>query len=166
MKQVGLSSIGAVVPQKVLSNYDLEKMVETTDDWIVTRTGIKERRILDKDEKLLPLLAEASKNACDKADLDSSKLNFIINSTLTPDRISPAQACEVARELRAFNSFCFDMNIACSGFVYALAMAESLLKTRDVSYGLITAGEQLSRVIDYTDRTSCVIFGDGAAAAV
>lgn len=166
MKQVGLSSIGAVVPKKVLNNYDLEKMVDTTDEWIVTRTGIKERRILDKDEKLLPLLAEAGKKACDMAGLESSKLNFIINSTLAADRISPAQACEVARELGALNSFCFDMNIACSGFVYALAMAESLLKTRDVSYGLITAGEQLSRIIDYTDRTSCVIFGDGAAAAV
>jgi 3-oxoacyl-[acyl-carrier-protein] synthase-3 len=166
MKQVGICSIGTAVPERVLTNHDLEKMVDTTDEWIVTRTGIRERRILGKDEKLLDLLAEAGKSACVRANLDSAKLDFVINSTLTPDRISPAQACEVARELGAFNSFSFDMNIACSGFVYGLALAESLLKTREAAYGLVSAGEQVSRMINYQDRASCVLFGDAAVAAV
>lgn len=166
MKQVGISSIGAAVPKKVLSNFDLEKIVDTSDEWIVTRTGIKERRILDKDEKLLPLVTEAAKIACARANLDPAKLDFVISSTLTPDRLCPAQSCEIARELQSFNSFCFDMNIACSGFTYAVAMADSLLKTRDISYGLVTAGEQLTRTINYQDRSSCVLFGDATTAAV
>jgi 3-oxoacyl-[acyl-carrier-protein] synthase-3 len=166
MKQVGISSIGAAAPQKVLTNSDLEKMVDTTDEWIVTRTGIRERRVLSPDEKLLDLLVKAANSACSKAKLDSTKLDFIINATLTPDRICPAEACEVARELNVKSPFCFDLNIGCSGFVYGLAMAESLLKTREISYGLVTAGEQLTRLADYQDRGSCIIFGDGAAAAV
>jgi 3-oxoacyl-[acyl-carrier-protein] synthase-3 len=166
MKQIGISSVGAALPERVLTNFDLEKMVDTTDEWIYTRTGIRERRILDKDQRLLDLLSLAGKSACAKASLDSSRLDFLINSTLTPDRISPAQACEVARELGAKQSFCFDMNIACSGFIYGLALAESLLKTREITYGLVSAGEQLSRLIDYQDRASCVLFGDAATAAV
>jgi 3-oxoacyl-[acyl-carrier-protein] synthase-3 len=166
MKQVGISAIGAAVPEKVLSNRELEKMVDTSDEWIVTRTGISERRILGPDEKLLDLLTVAARSACSQAELDPGKLDFIINSTLTPDRICPAQACELARELKTGHPFCFDLNIACSGFVYGLALADSLLKTRAVSYGMVTAGEQLSRMTNYRDRSSCVIFGDGAAAAV
>lgn len=119
MKQVGICSIGAEVPATILTNYDLEKMVDKSNDWIVTRTGIRKWRVLKQDEKLLPLLAKTAQTVCEKANLDPAQLDFIINSTLTPDRISSAQACEVARELRSFNSFCFDLNIACSGFVMA-----------------------------------------------
>jgi 3-oxoacyl-[acyl-carrier-protein] synthase-3 len=166
LKQIGINSVGAALPERVLTNFDLEKMVDTTDEWIYTRTGIRERRILGEDQRLLDLLSLAGKSACAKAGLDSARLDFVINSTLTPDRISPAQACEVARELGALQSFCFDMNIACSGFIYGLALAESLLKTREIAYGLVSAGEQLSRLIDYQDRASCVLFGDAATAAV
>jgi 3-oxoacyl-[acyl-carrier-protein] synthase-3 len=166
MKQVGISSVGAAVPEKVLTNFDLEKMVDTSDEWIVTRTGIRERRILGSDEKLLDLLTKAAKSACSKAKLEAAKLDFIINATLTPDRICPAEACEVARELNTNNPFCFDLNIGCSGFLYGLALAESLLKTREISCGLVTAGEQITRLANYQDRGSCIIFGDGAAAAV
>lgn len=166
MKQVGICSMGATAPKKVLNNFDLEKMVETTDEWIVTRTGIRERHILANDERLVDLIVDSARTACSKSNISPDKLDFIISSTLTPDRISPAQAFEVAKELKANNGFCLDINAACSGFVYGLALAESILKTRDVSYGLVTAGEQVSRLIDYNDRASCVLFGDGAAAMV
>jgi 3-oxoacyl-[acyl-carrier-protein] synthase-3 len=167
MKEIGISSIGAAVPEKLLTNADLEKMVDTTDEWITTRTGIRERHILRPEENIYEIVTKAARMACETIELDPDKLDFIVSSTLTPDRFSPAQACEVARELGANHGFCFDLNAACSGFVFGLAMAESLLKSRnDLSYGLVTAGEQLSRVTDYSDRSSCVLFGDGATAAV
>ncbi|MGD8401256.1 MAG: beta-ketoacyl-ACP synthase 3 [Bacillota bacterium] len=166
MKQVGISSIGAAAPDKILTNFDLEKMIDTSDEWIVTRTGIRERRVLAPDDKLLDLLTDASRTACSKANVDAAKLDFVITSTLSPDRICPAQACEVAHDLQVRQPFCFDLNIACSGFLYGLALAESLLKTRDISCGLVTSGEQMTRMTNYQDRTSCIIFGDGAAAAV
>ena len=167
MKEVGLVSIGAAVPEKLLTNADLEKMVDTTDEWITTRTGIRERHILQDDEKIYDIVTRAARIACDRIQLNPAKLDFIISSTIAPDRISPAQSCEVARELGANNGFCFDLNAACSGFIFGLTVAESMLKSRDdLHYGLVTAGEQLSRVTDYSDRSSCVIFGDGASAAV
>jgi 3-oxoacyl-[acyl-carrier-protein] synthase-3 len=164
MAQVGISSVGVCIPKKVLTNFDLEKMVDTTDEWIVTRTGIRERHILEPDENLLEMLAESARTACNRSDLKTSDLDFIVHATLTPDRICPAQSFEIAREIEAQNVFCLDINTACSGFIYGLAVAEGFLKTKNVSYGLVTAGEQISRVLDYTDRNSCVIFGDATAA--
>ena len=166
MTEIGISSIGVAVPKKILTNLDLEKLVDTTDEWITSRTGIQQRHILEPDEFLQNLLTECAKTACKKSGLTASQLDFIIHATLTPDRICPAQAFEIAREIEAMNVFCFDMNAACSGFIYALAMAESFLKTRNISHGLVTAGEQLSRLLDYTDRNSCVIFGDAVSAVV
>ena len=166
MIEVGISSVGVCVPKKVLTNFDLEKMVDTTDEWIRTRTGIAQRHVVDTHESLNDLLVESAKTACKKSNIKSSELDFIINATLASDRLCPAQAFEVAREIEAQNVFCFDLNSACSGFVYGLATAESFLKTRNISYGLVTAGEQVTRTLDYTDRNSCVIFGDAAAAAV
>lgn len=164
MKPVGICSIGAAAPKKILTNQDLEKMVDTSDEWITTRTGIKERRILEKDERILDYVVQSAQTACANYNFSPEKLDFVIHSTLTPDRISPAQAFEVAKELRAGQAFCFDLNAACSGLMVGLATAESFLKTREVSYGLVTAGEQITRVVDYTDRNNCVLFGDGAAA--
>lgn len=164
MKQVGICGIGATAPKKVLSNFDLEKMVDTTDEWIVTRTGIRERRILEKDESILGYVVEAAEIARKHSGIAPEQIDFVISSTLSPDRVSPSQANEVARELHANHAFCFDLNAACSGLMFGLATAESFLKTRDVTYGLVTAGEQVSRFMDYTDRSSCVLFGDGAAA--
>lgn len=166
MKQVGICGVGAAVPSRILTNFDLEKMVETSDEWIVTRTGIHERRILEADESILKYIVESARIACDQHHFPAAEVDFVINSTLSPDRISPAQAFEVAKELEAHHAFCFDMNAACSGLMYGLATAESFLKTRDVKYGLVTAGEQLSRFIDYTDRSSCILFGDAAAAVL
>lgn len=166
MKSVGIRSMGVAVPKKILSNKDLEKMVDTSDEWIVTRTGISERRVLESHETINDLLVQAALTACEKANINPGQLDFIINSTLSPDRISPAQAFEIGREIKAEKIFGFDINVACSGFVYGLAIAESLLKVRDVSYGLVTAGEQVTRMVDYTDRANCILFGDGATATV
>lgn len=164
--EVGFLSMGIAVPQKVLTNSDLEKMVDTTDEWILTRSGIKERRILRDDETISAFVTEAARIACERSQIDPKKLDFIISSTLTPDRICPAQAYEVAHDLESENAFCFDLNAACSGFIYGLATAESFLKTRNIKTGLVTSGEQLSIMTDYTDRTSCVLFGDAAGAMV
>lgn len=163
---IGLKGIGTAVPQKILTNFDLEKMVETTDEWIVTRTGIRERHVLDRDEKIADLVSKAAKLACDNAGQASEKIDFVISATLTPDRISPAQSFEIARELGAGNAFCFDMNAACSGFIYGLGVGESLLRTRRITNGLVTAGEQLTRTADYSDRSSCILFGDAASAVL
>jgi 3-oxoacyl-[acyl-carrier-protein] synthase-3 len=166
MIQTGISSIGMSVPKKVLTNFDLEKMVDTTDEWITTRTGIKERRIMEPGERLTDFVTVAAKQACFQADVNPSKLDFVISSTMNGDFICPAQAYEVAREMGANNAFCFDLNAACSGLIYSLAAAESFLKTRDIKTGLVTAGEQLSKFTDYTDRNSCILFGDAATAIV
>jgi 3-oxoacyl-[acyl-carrier-protein] synthase-3 len=166
MAEIGLQSIGIAVPPKILTNSDLEKMVETTDEWIMTRSGIKERRILGQDETIVAFLTEAAKIACERSTVNPKNLDFIISSTLTPDRICPAQSYELAHNLEVENAFCFDLNAACTGFIYGLAAAESFLKTRPIKRGLVTAGEQLSTLTDYTDRTSCVLFGDAMAAAL
>jgi len=164
VKQVGICGIGAAAPKKVLSNFDLERMVDTSDEWIVTRTGIRERRVLEKDEGILGYVVEAAEIARKQSGIAPEQIDFVISSTLSPDRVSPAQAFEVARELQANQAFCFDLNAACSGLMYGLATAESFLKTREIKYGLVTAGEQVSRFLDYNDRSTCILFGDGAAA--
>ena len=166
MTEVGISAVGIKVPEKVMTNSDFEKIVDTTEEWILTRTGIRERHVMQKDEKLLDLLLVAARTACERGQIDPAKLDFIISSTLSPDRISPAQSFELARELKVNNAFCFDINAACSGLIYALATAESFLKTRAISHGLITAAEQMTRFADYSDRNSCVLFGDASTALV
>ena len=162
--EIGISGVGFAVPQKVLTNQDLEKMVETSDEWIVSRTGIRERHIIQPDETITKLVITAAEQACAEGKVDSEKLDFVISSTLTPDRISPAQSFEVAKALNTNQAFCFDLNAACSGLMYGVAAAESFLKTRQIKNGIVTAGEHVSRLVDYTDRNSCVLFGDAACA--
>jgi 3-oxoacyl-[acyl-carrier-protein] synthase-3 len=166
MSEIGIRSIGTAVPKKILTNSELEKMVDTTDEWIMVRTGIKERRILGADETMAGLVVKAAQIACERSAVNPKSLDFIISATIAPDRITPAQAYEVANQLGTEKAFCFDLNAACTGFIYGLAVAESFLKTRSVKAGLVTAGEQLSKFVDYTDRASCILFGDGASATV
>ncbi len=166
MSQIGISAIAASVPQRVLTNFDLEKMVETTDEWIVTRTGIHERHIMNPEESITDFVIDSAKLACQKANLSPEKVELIISSTIAPGRLTPAQAFEVAKGIGANQMFGFDLNTACSGLTYGIAVAESLMQTRNLKYALVTAAEQLSRLIDYTDRTSCVLFGDAAATMV
>ncbi len=162
--EIGISGVGFAVPQKVLTNQDLEKMVDTSEEWIITRTGIRERHIVQPGETITGFAITAAQMACETANVSSQKLDFVISSTLTPDRISPAQSFEIAKALNCNQAFCFDLNAACSGLMYGIAAAESFLKTRPIKNGLVIAGEHVSRLVDYTDRNSCVLFGDAAAA--
>jgi len=166
MPEIGINSIGIGLPKIILTNSDLEKIVDTTDEWIVSRTGIKERHVLGPDERLRPIVSAAARSAIEQGGLTSDKLDFIISSTVIPDRFCPAQSYEIAHDLAAGNAFCFDLNAACSGFIYGMAAAEAFLKTRKIKSGLVTAAEQMTTVTDYADRNSCVLFGDAAAAAV
>jgi len=166
MSEIGIRSIGISVPEKILTNADLEKMVDTSDEWIVSRTGIKERHILGPGEGLRPHVSAAAKTALERAGLDGKDAGFVISSTVMSDRFCPAQSYEVAHDIGTERALAFDLNAACSGMIYGIAIAESFLKTRDMSWGLVTAAEQMSTATDYNDRAGCILFGDGAAALV
>ena len=166
MTKIGISALGTSVPEKILTNADLEKMVETSDEWIVTRTGIRERHVLGPEESLRPHVLRSARTALERAGIGPGDLDFVISSVIVPDRFCPAQSYELAHDLEAKGVFCLDFNVACSGFVYGLGLAESLIKSRGLRRGLITASEQMTTVTDYADRNTCVLFGDGASAAV
>jgi 3-oxoacyl-[acyl-carrier-protein] synthase-3 len=162
-----LRSIGAYVPKRVLSNKDLEKMVDTSDEWIVQRTGIKERRLASDDELTSDLGVKASKLAIKRAGLKTCDIDAIICATLTPDFLCmPATACIIASKLGIKNVLAFDVSAACSGFIYILYLAKSLIETGAHKNILIVGAEKLSSVLDYTDRSTCILFGDGAGAAI
>jgi 3-oxoacyl-[acyl-carrier-protein] synthase-3 len=158
--------MGTSVPEKILTNSDLEKMVETSDEWIVTRTGIRERHVLGRDEYLRPHVVRSARTAMERSGVGPDDLDFIISSAVIPDRFCPAQSYVIAHDIGAGRVFCLDLNVACSGFVYGLGLAESLMKSRGLRCGLITASEQMTTVTDYTDRNTCILFGDGASAAI
>jgi 3-oxoacyl-[acyl-carrier-protein] synthase-3 len=166
LPSIGIASIGASVPENILTNADFERMIETTDEWIVTRTGIRERHTLGRDGRLRPYAVRSARAAMSRAGLAAADLDFIVSSAMIPDRFCPCQACEIAHDLEAHRAFCFDLNAACSGFVFGIAVAESFLKTRNVRRGLVTAAEQMTTVTDYSDRNSSILFGDGTAAVV
>jgi 3-oxoacyl-[acyl-carrier-protein] synthase-3 len=161
MSGIGLLSIGAFVPQRKLSNHDLATMVDTSDEWIVQRTGIRERRIAASDMNPSDMAAEAAA-AC----LQGVKVRpeLLISSSGTGERQCPYQASIIAHRLKLESLAAFDINAACSGLVYGLAIAASMMKSGPYAYGLLTAGEKMSAFTDYTDRASCILFGDGAAA--
>jgi 3-oxoacyl-[acyl-carrier-protein] synthase-3 len=150
----------------VLTNAELEKMVDTSDAWIVERTGIRERRILDDSRANSDLAAEAARVACAQADLDPSRLDAIIVATVTPDVPTPATAVYVQEKLGAGACAAFDISAACAGFVYGLGIADSMIKRGPWSNVMVVGCEILSRVVDWNDRTTCVLFGDGAGAAL
>jgi 3-oxoacyl-[acyl-carrier-protein] synthase-3 len=162
-----LKSIGAYAPENILSNKDLEKMVDTSDEWIVQRTGIKERRIASDDELTSDLGVKASRLAIKRAGLKARDIDAIICATLTPDFLCmPATACIIASKLGIKNVLAFDVSAACSGFIYILYLAKSLIESGIHKNILIVGAEKLSSVLDYTDRSTCILFGDGAGAAV
>ncbi len=154
------------MPSKVLSNHDLEKMVETSDEWITSRTGIKERRIAAENETTSDLATAAAKNALSAADVGAEDLDLIIVATVTPDMFFPSTACIVQRKLGAKNAVCFDINAACSGFLYALQTARHYLNGGPKKIALVIGAEKLSSLINWSDRNTCVLFGDGAGAVV
>jgi len=157
---------GSYFPEKVLTNKDLEKMVDTTDEWITTRTGIKERRI-SVDEPTSVLGMKAAEKAIEMAQIDKDEIGGIIVATFTPDTIMPSAACVIQNLLGIQNnSFAFDMAAACTGFIYALSVADSMIKSGLADKILVIGAERISPIVDWTDRNTCVLFGDGAGAVV
>ena len=160
-------SIGAYVPSKVLSNADLEKMVDTSDEWILKRTGISERRIAQRDEYTSDMATKASKIAIERAGIDVSDIDLVVCATVTPDYFNmPATACIISDKLGIKNVQAFDISAACSGFVYALSVAKAFIESGMKKHILIIGAEKFSSIVDYTDRSTCILFGDGAGAAV
>jgi len=158
--------MGYYLPEKVLTNKDLEQIVDTNDAWIVERSGIRERHILAPDEPCSLMAVEAARRALQNAHLDAADLDLIIVGTVTGDMLFPATACLVQAELGAFNAAAFDLGAGCTGFIYALTVAEKFLLASEMRHILVVGAEAVSKVLDYTDRSTCVLFGDGAGAAV
>ncbi|MEI6242158.1 MAG: beta-ketoacyl-ACP synthase III [Chlamydiota bacterium] len=166
MKKAKIIGTGSYVPEKILTNRDLEKMVETSDDWIVSRTGIRERRIAKEDEYTSDMGYMAAKLAIEDAKLSCQEIDCILVATLTPDYVFPSTACLIQKKLGIENVPAVDLQAACSGYVYALAMAKAFVEQGMYKKVLIIAAEKLSSIVNYNDRGTCVLFGDGAAACV
>lgn len=165
-KDVGIIGMGTYVPEKVMTNFDFEKIIDTSDEWIRTRTGIEERRFVASDQATSDLAVEAAKRALAKSGDSIEDIEMIIVATCTPDYLIQSTACLVQEKLGAKNAAAFDLNAACSGFVYGLTVASSLIKSLMYKKILVIGAEALSRVLDMQDRNTCILFGDGAAAAV
>lgn len=161
-----IKGTGFSLPEKILSNSDLELMVDTSSKWIEERTGILERRIADSNTATSDMCYEASVMALERAGLDPLALDLIIVATATPDMPVPSTACILQERLQAFNASAFDLAAGCTGFIYGLNVAEKFLLAPDIKNVLVVGGETLSKIIDYQDRGTCIIFGDGAGAAV
>jgi len=161
-----IKGMGMYVPSKVLTNHDLEKMVETNDEWITTRTGIKERRIAAPEETTSDLATAAARQAMEKAGLRPEEIDMVIVATITPDFVFPATAALVQHKLGLPHAATVDIEAACSGFIYALSMAHAYVASGMYKNILVIGAETLSRITDWTDRTTCILFGDGAGAAV
>ena len=166
MGGIVISGTGSFLPGQVITNSDLEMMVDTTDEWITTRTGIKERRICPRGMASSDMGTEASKDACKDAGISPSELELIICSTITPDNSFPSTACLIESKLGIKNIPVFDISAACSGFIFGLEIAKGLMLGGGYKTGLVVASECMSRVTDYTDRSICVLLGDGSGAAV
>ena len=164
--RAGIVATGSYVPERILTNAELEKLVDTTDEWIVTRTGIRERRIARPDEATSDMAAEAARRALAKAGISAEAVDMIIVATITPDMGFPNTACFVQAKIGAKNAFCFDIEAACSGFVYALHLARPYIGTGSAKTVLVIGAEKISCITDWKDRSLCVLFGDGAGAAV
>jgi len=157
---------GSYLPEKVLTNADLERMVETTDEWIRTRTGIKERHIASSDEATSDLATQAANKALETANVEAGDIDLIIVATCTPDILLPATACIVQHNIKAVKAAAFDLEAACSGFIYALSAASCFISSGIYHTALIIGAETFSRFIDWKDRSTCVLLGDGAGAVV
>jgi 3-oxoacyl-[acyl-carrier-protein] synthase-3 len=161
-----IAGTGSYLPKKILSNADLEKMIDTTDEWIFSRTGIRERHIAAKSEHTSDLALEAAKNAIASAGIDANKIDLIIIATTTPDKIFPSVATMVQRKLGIAGCPAFDIQAVCSGFIYALATADNFIKAGGTKCALVIGAETFSRITDYTDRGNCILWGDGAGAVI
>jgi len=166
IKRAIIAGTGAYLPEQVLTNEDLEQMVDTSDEWITTRTGMKERRVAAAHEAASDLGANAAEQAIANAGLTAEDIDLILVGTVTPDHLFPSTACRIQARLGAFNAGASDVSAACSGFVYALSLGQAYLGIGSAQRVLVIGTEVLTRFADYKDRGSCILFGDGAGAAV
>ena len=165
-RSCSIASVGSYVPARVLTNTDLEKMVNTSDEWIITRTGIRERRIAAPNEFTSDMAAQAARRAMERGGIRAEQIDLIIVATITPDMVFPATACLVQQKIGASRTAAFDLEAACSGFVYALEIGQQFIMSRTYDTVLVIGAEKLSTIVDWTDRNTCVLFGDGAGAAI
>jgi len=161
-----ITSVGSYVPEKILTNADLEKMVDTSDEWITSRTGIRQRRLAAPGEFTSHMGAKAALRAMKKGGITPEQLDLIIVATITPDMPFPATACLVQQQLGAYRAAAFDIEAACSGFIYALEIGQQFIMSRTYDTILVIGAEKLSSIVDWKDRNTCVLFGDGAGAAI
>ncbi|MHC1768958.1 MAG: beta-ketoacyl-ACP synthase III [Verrucomicrobiia bacterium] len=165
-RTTSIVAVGSYVPERVLSNKDLEKMVDTTDEWITIRTGIKERRLAADDEFTSDIASKAALLALERAQMKPEQLDLIIVATITPDMPFPSTACLVQRKIGARRAAAFDIEAACSGFIYGLEIGQQFIMSRTYDTVLVIGAEKLSSITDWSDRNTCVLFGDGAGAAI
>jgi 3-oxoacyl-[acyl-carrier-protein] synthase-3 len=165
-RSVSIIGTGSYLPERVLTNAELAKMVDTSDEWITTRTGIKERRIAAKNEYTSDMAAKAAMAAIEQANITPDEIDLIIVATVSPDMFFPATACFVQRIIGAKRAACFDVSAACSGFLYAVEIAQQFITSSTYNTVLVIGADKLSNLVDWTDRNTCVLFGDGAGAAV
>ena len=165
MEEVSIIGVGSYVPEKVVSNDELSKLVDTSDEWISTRTGIKQRRI-SEGETTSDMATKAALRALEDSGVSAEEIDLIIVATITPDNFTPATACEVQARIGAVNASAFDISAACSGYIYAMNVATQFIKTGQNKTALVIASEVMSKILDWNDRSTCVLFGDGAGAAV
>ncbi|MBA1443398.1 MAG: ketoacyl-ACP synthase III [Gammaproteobacteria bacterium] len=161
-----IAGTGSYLPEKTLTNKDLEKIVDTTDQWIVDRTGIKKRHIAADDEYTCDLAEKAARNAMEMAGVEPKDIDLIVVATTTPDQIFPSTACLLQARLGIQGPAAFDVQAVCTGFVYAVGVADKFIKTGSAKCALVIGAETLSRIVDWSDRNTCVLFGDGAGAVV
>ncbi|OHB45688.1 MAG: 3-oxoacyl-ACP synthase [Planctomycetes bacterium RIFOXYB12_FULL_42_10] len=165
-QRASITGIGSYLPNKVLTNYDLEKMVDTSNDWIIQRTGIKERRIVENGVTTSDLATQASLRAMEDAGVSPKDLDMIITSTITPDHIFPSTSCYIQQKIGATRACAFDILAACAGFIYAMSIGQNFINSGAMKTVLVVGAECLSKITDYTDRATCVLFGDGAGAVI
>jgi len=166
MKHSRIAGTGSYLPERILTNAELERTIDTTDEWIFTRTGIRERHIIAKDQYTSDMALEASKKAIEAANIDIQSIDLIVLATTTPDRTFPSTACLLQQKLGIINCPAFDLQAVCSGFVYALATADNFIKAGAAKCALVVGADAMSRITDWTDRSNCILWGDGAGAVI
>src|SRR5262245_21872673 len=166
LRTVSIIAPGGNVPEKVLNNEDLSRMLDTSHDWIITRTGIKERRIASKDENTSDMATKAALKALEQAKISPKEIDMIIVATATPDMLFPATACFVQKKIGATNAACLDISAACAGFLFGLEIAQQFITSHTHDTVLVIGADKLTSITNWTDRNTCVLFGDGAGAAV
>ncbi len=166
MKHSRIAGTGSYLPERILTNAELERSIDTTDEWIFTRTGIRERHIVAEGQFTSDMALEAAKNAIEAANIDIQSIDLIVLATTTPDRTFPSTACLLQQKLGIINCPAFDLQAVCSGFVYALATADNFIKAGAAKCVLVVGADAMSRITDWTDRSNCILWGDGAGAVI